>query len=370
MCVQSVVGTMSETAPGDAPHPSHFADTFDVYEVESTADAVRYYGEPRSDHESVVRAVAPLFRDRGYTVSMEHELGEYALVARERSVGIDGFPTTNVILFLATVLTTLFAGSQWYGIDTLSHPARIVEAWPFTVAVLGVLGVHELGHYVASRYHDVQASLPYFLPLPTLLGTMGAVIRMNDTLPDRKSLFDIGVAGPLAGLGATVIVTAVGVTLPPVEVGAFPIQLGYPPLIQLIAAALGEQLVYADASLMANPVVVGGWVGAFVTFLNLLPVGQLDGGHIVRAMFGRAHGTIQRLVPAALFGLGAYLYAFGDGQSVSLWVVWGFLTLFFARMGSAEPLDDSALGASRLAIGGLTLLLGVLSFTPVPLVLT
>jgi membrane-associated protease RseP (regulator of RpoE activity) len=360
---------MSETPPDGAPHPGRVADVFEVYEVETTADAVRYYGRPRSDRESVVRALAPAFRDRGYTVSLERELGEDVLVARERSVGVDGFPTTNVVLFLATVATTLFAGSQWYGIDALSDPARVLEAWPFTVAVLGVLGVHELGHYVASRYHDVQASLPYFVPIPTLLGTMGAVIRMNDTLPDRKSLFDIGVAGPLAGLAATLVVTAVGVSLPPVEVGAFPVRLGYPPLIQLVAAALGEPLTYADASLMANPVVVGGWVGAFVTFLNLLPVGQLDGGHIVRAMFGRAHATIQRLVPVALFGLGGYLYAFGDGESVSLWVVWGFLTLLFARMGSAEPLDDSGLGVSRLLVGGVTLLLGVLSFTPVPLVL-
>ncbi|WP_089882992.1 site-2 protease family protein [Halogeometricum limi] len=361
---------MSETALGDAPHPARFAGVFDVYEVESTADEVRYYGEPRSDHQSVLRAVAPVFRDRGYAVSVEKNLGEFVLVATERSVGVDGFPTTNVVLFLATVATTLFAGTQWYGIDVVANPARIVEAWPFAAAVVGVLGVHETGHYVASRYHDVQASLPYFIPIPTLLGTMGAVIRMNDTLPDRESLFDIGVAGPLAGLAATVVVTAIGVTLPPVEVGALPVALGYPPLIQLIAAALGEPLTYADPSLMANPVVVGGWVGAFVTFLNLLPVGQLDGGHIVRAMFGSAHATIQRLVPPVLFGLGAYTYYFADGDSVSLWVVWGFLSLLFARAGSADPIDDSALDSPRLVVGGLTLLLGALSFTPVPLILT
>jgi membrane-associated protease RseP (regulator of RpoE activity) len=361
---------MTETALGGAPDPGEFAGVFDVYEVETEGGEIRYYGRPRSDHQSVVRAVAPVFRERGYTVSVERDLGEHVLVASERSVGVDGFPTTNVALFCLTVVTTLFAGSQWYGIDALSNPVGVLDAWPFAAAVLGVLGVHELGHYVASRHHDVQASLPYFVPVPTLLGTMGAVIRMRDTLPDRKSLFDIGVAGPLAGLVATVVVTAVGVSLPPVEAGAFPVRLGYPPLIRIVAAALGQPLTYADASLMANPVVVGGWVGAFVTFLNLLPVGQLDGGHIVRAMFGGAHAAVQRLVPIPLFALGAYTYLFADGQSLSLWVIWGFLALLFARAGSAEPVDDSPLDAPRLAVGAVTLLLGVLSFTPVPLALT
>jgi membrane-associated protease RseP (regulator of RpoE activity) len=242
-----------------------------------------------------------------------------------------------------------------------------------------VLAVHELGHYAMSRYHDVEASLPYFIPVPTLLGTLGAVIRMNDHIPSRRALFDIGVAGPLAGLVATVAVTAVGVSLPPIEVGATGggaaattatarVQLGYPPLIQLVAGAVGRPLTYPERGLMVNPVVVGGWVGAFVTFLNLLPVGQLDGAHVVRALVGDALSAVQRLVPLALFGLAGYLYLFEGGRAVGIWVLWGFIALAFGRVGGVTPLDDAPVGRGRWLVGVVTLVLGALSFTPVPLV--
>jgi membrane-associated protease RseP (regulator of RpoE activity) len=355
------------SVPGDAPTPEALAGAFHVYEVETGEGddpAVRYYGEPLVDREAVVRQVAGAFRARGYTVSLRRELGEHVLVATERSPD-EGFPTTNVLLFVATVGTTLLAGTQWYGIDVLANPRRGVDAWPFVVAVLGVLGVHELGHYVASRRHDVAASLPYFIPIPTLLGTLGAVIRTNDHFPDRDALFDVGVAGPLAGLAATVVVAAIGVTLPPVE-ASVPIRLGYPPLVIAIAALLGEPLTYGDG-LVANPVVVGAWVGAFVTFLNLLPVGQLDGGHILRAVAGDATGKVALVVPPVMFGLAGYVWFFGDGQSVGVWGLYGLLTLLFARSSGVTPIDDSPLGRRRLAVAGLTVLLGVLSFTPTPL---
>jgi membrane-associated protease RseP (regulator of RpoE activity) len=350
---------------GVIPAPETIADVFSVYEVERTDDAVRYYGQPRVDREAVVPELAPLFRRRGYTVSLELDLGEDVLVVSERSVGVDGIPWKNVAMFAATVVTTLFAGTRWYGIPVFEEPLRLLEAWPFAVAVLSVLLVHELGHYVASRYHGVEATLPFFIPVPNFLGTFGAVIRMNDHMPDRKALFDIGVAGPLAGLAVTVVVTAVGVVLPPVE-AALPVRLGYPPLLQLIAAGLGEPLTYADSSLMANPIVIGGWVGAFVTFLNLLPVGQLDGGHVLHALFPDAQPYVQRVVPGALFALAVYTYLFADGNSLGLWLVWGVLLLLFGRAGSATPLDESDPGRARLAVGVLTFVLGVLSFTPVP----
>ncbi|MFC7229587.1 site-2 protease family protein [Salinirubellus salinus] len=350
--------------------PDALDEAFHVYEVEVADGDVRYYGEPLVERENVVQRLAPQFRERGYRVMLNYETGEYVLVATERSVGVDGVPWTNVALFLATVLTTLFAGSRWYGVDPLADPARLVEAWPFAAAVLGVLAVHEFGHYALSRHHDVAASLPYFIPLPNLLGTLGAVISMNDHIPDRDALFDIGVAGPLAGLVATVVVTAIGVSLPPVEVAqvAGGVTLGYPLLIQGVAALLGEPLVYGEG-LSVNPVVVGGWVGAFVTFLNLLPVGQLDGAHVTKALVGDYLGAVQRAVPVALFGLAGYLYLFEGGRSAGVWAVWGFLTLLLGRAGSAEPLDDTPVGTGRKLVGALTLVLGVLCFTPMPVVL-
>jgi len=356
--------------PGDLPDPESLADTFLVYDVEVADDGVRYYGEPAEAKETAVRSLAPLFRERGYRVSLNHEMGEHVLVATERSVGVDGVPWTHALLFGSTVLTTLYAGAQWYGLDLAADPLAIVRAWPFALSVLGVLAVHESGHYVLSRHHDVEASLPYFIPIPSVLGTLGAVIRMNDNIPSRRALFDIGVAGPLAGLVATVVVTAVGVSLPPVETTGTALvsrlELGYPLLVTGIAALLGEPLTY-DAGRMVNPVVVGGWIGAFVTLLNLLPVGQLDGAHVTRALIGDRLRSVQRLVPLALFGLAGYLVLFEDGHAAQIWALWGVLALLFARAGSATPIDESPIGRPRQAVAALTLLLGALCFTPTPL---
>ncbi|MFB6142471.1 MAG: site-2 protease family protein [Halorientalis sp.] len=369
---------MSSTAvPPDLPDPEALPEGFRVYDVAVEEGAVRYYGELDASEEAVVRAAAPLFRDRGYRVELTHAMGEHVLVATERSTQVEGVPWVNVGLFVATVFTTLLAGARWYGLPVASDPLSMLGAWPFSVAVLGVLAVHELGHYALSRHHDVEASLPYFIPIPNPLGTLGAVIRMNDTIPDRDALFDIGVAGPLAGLAATVVVTAVGVSLPPVDLStaggatlASRLELGYPLLIQGIAAALGRPLRYADPSLLVNPVVVGGWVGAFVTFLNLLPVGQLDGAHVTRALVGDATDYVQLAVPGALFALAGYLLVFEDGRAATIWLLWGFLALVFTRVGAARPIDRSGVGRRRQAVGLATLVLGALCFTPVPLVVT
>jgi membrane-associated protease RseP (regulator of RpoE activity) len=133
---------------------------------------------------------------------------------------------------------------------------------------------------------------------------------------------------------------------------------------------MGEQVVYADPNLLPNPVVIGGWVGAFVTFLNLLPVGQLDGAHVARSLLGDRMGPLQTAVPALLFGLAGYLLVFEDGRAATLWGFWGLLALVFSRAGSATPLDETPLGPGRRAIGLLTLVLGALCFVPVPIVIS
>ncbi len=393
--VESLAGTMSEDSlpgefpgdrlagtvrdperlPEDLPAPRRLAESFRVYEVDAATDeGVKYYGDPVVDSDTILQRIGPLFRQRGYRVALREETGEHVLIAQQRSVGVDGIPWTNVLLAAATLLSTLFAGSRWYGLDVLGDPASIIQAWPFAAGVLGILAIHESGHYVLSRYHRVEASLPYFIPLPfNVIGTLGAVIRMNDNIPDRRALFDIGVAGPLAGLVATVVVTAVGVTLPPVQVAGgivTQVELGFPPLIQGIAVLVGEPLQYSDPTTIVNPVVIAGWVGAFVTFLNLLPVGQLDGAHVVRSLVGERFGSVQLVVPIALFGLAGYLVAFERGQGAFLWGFWGVLALVFSRAGAVTPFDETPLGPGRSAVGVVTLLLGVLCFVPVPLVVS
>jgi membrane-associated protease RseP (regulator of RpoE activity) len=359
----------------ELPSPEALREVFRVYEVSREDEGIRYYGDPVVDRESLIETVWPAFREAGYEVRLERELGELALVATPRETGEASFPWWNVALAVATILSTLFVGAQWYYVRDPLSPA-ILQALPFTLAVMGVLGTHEFGHYLLSRYHDVPASLPYFIPFPTVIGTMGAVIRMRGRIPDRRALFDIGVAGPLFGLVATVIVTVIGLLLPPVPVpdwvfaaeSTVEIRFNYPLLLQGIAALLGQPLSYADPRTVINPVVIGGWVGMFITFLNLIPVGQLDGGHILRSMIGPAQERVAPLVPMALFGLAGGLYMFTDaGQMVGVWILWGLMTIVAAFVGSAAPISETELGPRRTALGVVTFVLGLLCFTPIPI---
>ncbi len=366
--------------PEDAPSREVLDGLFSVYEVRREGDRVRLYGDPLVPEGRLMEDLWPRFRDRGYEIALESRLGETVLTVSPRETESEGIPWTNVVLAVATVGTTLFAGTRWYHVP-IEGPLSLLTAWPFAAAVVGVLGIHELGHYALSRHHGVDASLPYFIPVPTLIGTLGAVIRLRGRMPDREALFDVGVAGPLAGLAATVVVAAIGLTLPPVSVppgggagagalaaGAAEVRLGFPPLLHGIAWLLGEPLRYSDPTLAVNPVVVGAWVGAFVTFLNLLPVGQLDGGHVLRAAVGKRQAAVAKAVPPALFGLAGLLFLVdGGGNAVGLWLLWGVLALLAGRAGSASPVVDRELGRRRKALAALTFLLGALAFTPVPI---
>ncbi|WP_136688161.1 site-2 protease family protein [Halorhabdus amylolytica] len=374
----------AEESSNSPPGPATLSSVFHVYRVERDGEAVRYVGEPLIAPGNVADEVAPAFAERGYDVSVtkRHDRDRrgapapYAVVAEPRSTGIDGIPWGNVVMFVLTVATTLYAGTWWYQIDLAQNPLNLLRAWPFTAAVLGVLATHELGHYVASRYYNVDASLPYFIPVPPPIGTMGAIIRMRGRIPSRKALFDIGVAGPLAGLAATVVVTVIGLHLDPIAVsqqatetaaqeGGY-IRFNDPLLLTLLADLSGQPTSYGGG-LAVSPVVFGGWVGMFVTFLNLIPVGQLDGGHILRATLGRRQETVAAAVPGVLFSLSAGLYFLTDyTQSVVLWAIWGVIALVMVRAGSATPLREGSIGPLRWGVAAVTFVLGALCFMPVP----
>ncbi len=372
------------------PSPESLRQVFQTTDIERMEDGrLIYYGHPRTDVRRLEREVWPLFREYGYEVRFDTvrdsepdpitgvEIGETrrALVADPRRTR-SGVPWTNLVMFLATVLTTLYAGTIWY-YQPLNAPRDLLAGWPFAAAVLGVLAVHELGHFALSRYHDVDASLPYFIPVPSFIGTFGALISIRERIPNRKALFDIGIAGPLAGLIAAVVVAVIGLHLDPVRVPLedlaseelVTIELGYPPLLRFLAWATGQPLTYESPELVANPVIFGAWVGLFVTFLNLLPVGQLDGGHMIRSMIGERAETVAPLVPAALFGLVAYLLAFADVSTNApfLWGFWGLVTMALAYVGPAMPIFEGSIGWPRIAIGVLTFALGMLCFTPIPI---
>lgn len=369
---------MSTVPPAGAPAPEELTPVFEVTDVRRDGDRVLYVGFPQEPAAAVESELAPLFYERGFEMYLqargENPSGEYAIVASERSVGIDGIPWKNIALALATVLTTLYAGTVWYHIDVAANPLQALQAWPFSLAILTILGVHEFGHYITSRIHRVDASLPYFIPIPPPFGTAGAIIRMRGRMPSRKALLDIGASGPLAGIVATVVVTVIGLSLDPITVpqsvatsDAARIEFAEPLLLRGLAWLTGQPLSYADPTQQLHPVVFAGWLGMLVTFLNLLPVGQLDGGHVMRALLGRRQETVAAAIPAVLFGFAGLLLLRGDvSVEAGIWIVWGVFTGVLAFFGPAVPMREEPLDRRRQAIGLLTFVVGALCFMPVP----
>ena len=387
----------------DPPAPAAVAGYFEVTAVERDGETVRYLGDSLVPPATLTDELRDRFRDRGYTIDVNRRepsgpaltpgvpagasrsrgSAPYELVAEPVDAAeSDGVPWLNVGLLLATVASTLYVGaSRWYYIPVFESPWRVFEAWPFVVAMLGVLGIHELGHYAAARYHGVEVTLPYFIPFPSLLGTMGAVINIRGRIPSRRVLFDIGVAGPLAGLVATVVVTVVGLSLDPIAVpqqvtesaSAYAIRFHDPLLLQgleWLVTALGLY-TRPEAGTAVHPIVFAGWAGMFFTFLNLLPVGQLDGGHLVRAIVGRRQETVAAAVPGALFALAGFLYLTRDPPPVgygvwTLWAFWGLFALGLAYAGPATPTVDEPLDRRRTLLGLVTFALGLACFTPIP----
>ncbi|MEF8975378.1 MAG: site-2 protease family protein [Halapricum sp.] len=368
--------------PDDAPPADALAPVFDVSAVRHEGDRLLYVGQPRASPATVESELAPLFYERGFEMRLSARSPdggssrppEYVVVARERSIGIDGIPWKNVALALATVLTTLYAGTVWYHFDLARNPLNLLKAWRFSLAILTILGVHEFGHYITSRIHRVDASLPFFIPLPPPFGTAGAIIRMRSRIPSRKALLDIGASGPLAGIVATVVVTVIGLFLDPIAVpqsvansDAARIEFAEPLLLRGLAFITGQPLSYADPTKQLNPVVFAGWLGMLVTFLNLLPVGQLDGGHVMRALLGPRQETIAAVIPGVLFSFAGFLLLLGDvSVEVGIWFVWGLFTAVLAFFGPANPIRDDPLDRKRQAIALLTFFVGALCFMPIP----
>ncbi|KXA94481.1 hypothetical protein AKJ36_02820 [candidate division MSBL1 archaeon SCGC-AAA259I07] len=312
--------------------------------------------------ETKFRRVMRKLKGKGYLPSLIEEDGKGMMEVAKYDEPEGGATSTHYILLAATILTTLTAGARMFGINIFENPLSIWRGWPFSAAILLILGSHELGHFFLSAERDVVATPPYFIPVPPpfILGTLGAVIRMKSPIPDRKSLFDIGAAGPFLGLIFAIPVTLVGLYLPPVTEEQI-WQIGKP----LIFRALTFLIPMGKGGI--HPVAFAGWVGFFVTFLNLLPVGQLDGGHVAKSLVGDYHEYISRSVPVILFVVGFYL-SFVAGSGGQIWIFWGFISLFFHGGGHPPPLNQvSGLSTERKIIGLILFVIMLACFTPVPL---
>ncbi len=267
-----------------------------------------------------------------------------------------------VVLFLITVFTTVLAGAIQQGINPLAHPLGILRGLPFAVALLTILLTHEMGHFLASRYHGVNATLPYFIPAPTFLGTFGAFIKMRSPILNKKSLVDIGAAGPVAGFVISIVFAFIGLKLSTIIPAGARGGLGLGnSLIFYILSFLAFGSLPDGMDIVLHPIAFAGWIGFFVTSLNLLPIGQLDGGHITYAILGRRHRMVSILMLISLIFLGTLGW---PG-----WLVWAVLVSFLGTnhppvIDQHEPLDRQ-----RVIISWVALLIFVLTFTPVPFIL-
>jgi membrane-associated protease RseP (regulator of RpoE activity) len=272
------------------------------------------------------------------------------------------------LLYVPKYYVLMLAAS---GSFALAHPHFILEGVKFAAALLPILLAHESGHYVACRLYGVDATLPFFIPVPPpfMAGTLGAFIKIKSPIPSRRALFDIGVAGPLAGFALIIPVAVIGLltatpdTTAAAAQGGGVIVFNDPPLLRLLAAPLG---VGDLGNIAPNPFYFAAWFGLLVTSLNLLPVGQLDGGHAVYALLGRrVHKYVGRIAFLLMLALAPLGWLWHGAPTSVLYVVLLFVML---RVPHPAPLDDrDPLGRARIIVGILTLIVFALSFLPFPL---
>jgi membrane-associated protease RseP (regulator of RpoE activity) len=297
--------------------------------------------------------------------------------------------------FLLTFVTTTLAGVAWLNIN----PFELINfsaGLPYSISILFVLLSHEMGHYIAARIHKVDTTLPFFIPFPAffgvnMFGTMGAVIKLRQQVPSKKVLFDIGSAGPISGFIASVLVLSAGFVLLPGREFLYSIHPEYAQLPQLPGAGLtfGHTLAYdVLANLFAPtgafvppmnemyhyPFLCVGWFGMLITSMNLIPVGQLDGGHISYAMFGRYYHVIAQiaLVLLTLFGLSSLLPLLGIQWDFGWlgWLLWALILALMIRFGRLQhptTADETPLDTRRFFIGATCWVIFILSFAPTPL---
>jgi membrane-associated protease RseP (regulator of RpoE activity) len=295
-------------------------------------------------------------------------------------------PALHAVLLAATLLSTFFAGGAYSGATTWGEAVR--NGLVHMGALMAILICHEAGHYAMARRNRVDVSLPYFIPFPiSLFGTLGAVIVMRGRIRSRDALMEIGAAGPLAGMAVALPVLLAGLALSKVE----PIQAGGmmegQSLLYMLLKRIAAGPIPAGSDVVLHPLAWAGWIGLLVTMVNLIPIGQLDGGHIAYALWGERHRRISRLAHAglallglAIAGKGAWDYAHATPPRADLWMyvlpgsnwlVMGALLLVlgaFGKRGLAHPpTDDASLSPRHRAVGWACVLLFVLIFMPVPL---
>jgi membrane-associated protease RseP (regulator of RpoE activity) len=353
-----------------------------VQNIEYRPQAVICRGQlrtsPAQAYQQIRDNIEAQFGDRFLLIFQEGFNGKpfFVLVpntqaAKARNKQTENLTRPGLALFLlaATLITTTLVGVRIAGVDLTqlqNNPRIFFQGLPYALALMTILGIHEMGHYLTARFYKIRSTLPYFIPIPFFLGTFGAFIQMRSPIPNRKALFDVGIAGPLAGFMATLPLVIWGLAnsdvVPLTEntglLNPDALNPHYSILVALLAKlALGSALT-AKSAIDLHPVAVAGFLGLIVTALNLMPVGQLDGGHIVHAMFGQRTamfiGQIARLLLLLL------------SLVQSEFFIWAIILLFIPLVDEPALNDVTELDTKRDTLGLLAMALLIIIVLPMP----
>jgi len=342
---------------------------FPFYDMKSNINTVAFFC--RIDEETLeekFESLRIILSEKHYIPMIRSEHGEHIIYIikkpqskKKKSVWI------NIILLIATVFTTTLAGAlQWVEIDQVDwmNMVSFQYLWEgflfFSIPLLLILGVHEMGHYYVSKKHHVDASLPYFIPLPPpfLLGTFGALISTREPIPNRKALLDIGAAGPLCGFLVAIPVSLIGFYLMQQHPLPLPSNGGNIILLPPLLLQWMQSLFSIPENYIIHPTLFAGWVGIFLTAVNLLPAGQLDGGHVARAILKEKHKYVSWLVIFVLAGLSFFYTG---------WLMFAIIILLFIGTQHQPPLNEiTRLDTRRKLLGLAILIIFILSFAPIP----
>ncbi len=271
------------------------------------------------------------------------------------------FPYLHLLLFILTFLSTMAAGAFFQkGVNIFREPLRIYEGLPFSLTLMTILLGHELSHYFASRKHHTKATLPYFIPAPSLIGTFGAFIKMKSPIMTRRALIDIGAAGPIAGFLLSVVACIIGLkfsSIVAIKNTEGSLGLGDSLLFSLLSRIILGPTPEAHEILL-HPVAFAGWIGLFVTSLNLIPVGQLDGGHIAYAFLGERHKSVSIILVVLLLLLGLFSW---EG-----WAFWGVIMVVLGVKHPPVIYWEIPLDRRRTFIGISALVIFIITFMPSP----
>lgn len=348
-------------------------DVFFVKRKEVARDVFIFEGNLRASPESALDILKGRFREKfgnRYQLLLQQDAEERPVIVavplKEVETGDKAnntsSPLINIILFLATVVTTTIAGATHYGVNLFLEPSKFALGLPYAFGIMAILGIHELGHYIFARRHGIDTTLPYFIPIPFGLGTFGAVIRMRSLVKDRKALFDTGIAGPIAGLIVTIPLLYLGLKYSTVvkDGSQAGVSLSSSALLAFVSRLSLGDTVAASHTVILHPLAFAGWLGLMVTALNLLPIGTLDGGHISHAVFGRKKAEIIAHVAFfAIIILGIFVW--------SGWLMWAIIVFFLSGARGLPPVNDvTELDRKRVILGAIAFVLLFLIMSPLP----